>query len=138
MRVAVQHTDPEHPNAGIAAYRFGRVRDTPHPITGENLRADDIMLGLLAAAREEFPETDGYRVWPQRLEPVANETGETHPLGHPESAGEWKDIDEDALRERASGEPVDVPLLETTDPDAKSRKAKAEQATEVLTADQEG
>jgi hypothetical protein len=100
MRVAVKHTDPEHPNAGVAAYRFGRVQDMNHPLTGELISKDTIMVHLLDAARKEFSTEDGYVVRAERLSD-ADEDGEGH----------WQAIDEDALRARADGESVDVPLV---------------------------
>lgn len=122
MRVAVQHTDPKHPNHGVAAYRFGRVQNTPHPLTGENLKADDIMVSLLDQAREEFPEPE-YRVWPERL-------------SEPDEDGEstWDEIDEDALRLRAAGEPVEVGLLYEAG-EAVTHSLSADQPTDTLVED---
>lgn len=85
MRVAFQHTDPEHPNHGVAAYKLGRVHDFTHPVTGEQASKREVVLALLEQARDEFPESEGYRVWPECF---VDEDGE----------GRWEELDEDALR----------------------------------------
>ena len=100
MRVAFQHTDPAHPNAGVAAYQMGRIQSFTHPITGEVTSADSIVVALLDKARKEFPESEGYHVWPERL----SEPDE-------DDEGVWEAVDEDALRARADGEPVEVPSV---------------------------
>ena len=67
MRVAFQHTDPAHPNAGVAAYRFGRIHDFTHPLTGETTSAATIAVALLEQARAEFPASEGYVVRLERF-----------------------------------------------------------------------
>lgn len=103
MRVAFQHTEDGHPDNGVAAYQLGRVQGYTNPMTGENHSADDLMVVLLDRARVDYPESAGYRVWPERL-------------SDPDEDGEstWDEIDENALRARASGEPVEVPTVATT------------------------
>jgi hypothetical protein len=74
MRVAVRHTDPTHPNAGVAAYGRGDVEDFTHPFDPSlNVSADDVMVALLDKARAEFPEADGYQVRPEALVPDGDE-----------------------------------------------------------------
>lgn len=60
MRVAVRHTDSEHPNAGWFAFEQGRILGFSHPITGEHWSADAVADALLGRARETFPEDAGY------------------------------------------------------------------------------
>jgi hypothetical protein len=68
-------------------------------VTGEQHSADEVVCALLDQARAEFPEAEGYRVWPERLVIDGEE-------------GHWEPVDEQALRARASGLPVDVPTPE--------------------------
>lgn len=105
MRVVFQHTDPEHPNAGVAAYKLGRAQGFTNHLTGDSHSADDLVVALLDQARAEYPEPE-YAVWPERLVATVGELGEEG------SEAEWRPIDEDALRARASGEPVDVPEVD--------------------------
>ncbi len=127
MRVAVQHVDPDHPNGQVFAYRYGQVQATTHPITGETFKPVDIMVALLALARQEYPEPD-YRVWPQKLAPV-DPDGK---IG--EDPAEWVDLDEATIHAQAAGEAVEIAALEQ--PAKRSRKVAAEQ--ETATTEQEG
>lgn len=67
MRVAVHHTD-EHPEPGtVFAYHYGRILDTPDPISGKTIPRETIAEAKLAQAREEFPAPQ-YEVKLERLQ----------------------------------------------------------------------
>lgn len=129
MRVAVHHNDPDHPNAGVFAYRFGRVQSTNDPLTGKPISGDDLMVALLDQARDEYPAPD-YTVKPQR---ILCDGCDKPPHGASDECGateaSWHDIDEDALRARAAGDTVDVNVVT---PGAEvSHDVTAEQGTET-------
>lgn len=60
MRIAVSHTDSDHPNNATFAFRLGRAQDGTDFVTGEDRSAQDTVNTLLELAKKEFPESDGY------------------------------------------------------------------------------
>lgn len=67
MRVAVNHTDSEHPNAEKFAFRLGRAQSGTDFVTGEERSVEDTINSLLEAAKKEYPESEGYTHTVERL-----------------------------------------------------------------------
>jgi hypothetical protein len=99
VRVAVRHTDPDHPNAHWFAFAEGRILGFVHPGDGESWTPERVAEALLARAKKEFPEAEGYE---HRIETL-------HVVGQDENGNEkseWRVAGESDAPPVAEGQVV--------------------------------
>lgn len=85
MRVAVRHTDEEHPNGQWFAFGEGRLVGFTNPITGESYTPEQMADALLKRAQEQFPESQGYEHHIETLH-AAGVDDDGHEIG------EWHEV----------------------------------------------